>query len=430
MNPQARDSVLMVGFHFPPCALSSGHLRLLAFAKHLPECGWNPVVLSARGCAYEKTDATSIGAIPPGTPVHRAFALDARRHLGFHGKYPSILAQPDRWISWWPAAVLSGLRLIRRHRIRVIWSTYPIMTAHCVAYTLSRVTGLPWVADFRDPVASSVAGKNQMTRATQLRWEQRIISTAACSVFTTPGARRACVARYPTESREKLIAEIPNGFDEDDFEGLPGTEAPGKHATLHFVHAGALYPGGRNPIPFFEALANLKRAGVLIGSDIHVTLRASGAEAQYATALKRLGLDDMVTLAPFMPYKDALAEQIRADGLLLFQGPEYDHQIPAKLYEYIRLSRPVFALVGAQGDTAEVLRAIPHAAIAPLNDAGMIESGLVKFIDDLRGGAFDNGRGPDADAYSRRRTAARLAELLGSVSGTGEAKIGKQDENA
>jgi len=430
MNPQARDSVLMVGFHFPPCALSSGHLRLLAFTKYLPECGWNPVVLSAGGCAYEKTDATSIGAIPSGTLVHRAFALDARRHLGFHGKYPSLLAQPDRWISWWPAAVLSGLRLIRRHRIRAIWSTYPIMTAHCVAYTLSRVTGLPWVADFRDPVASSVAGKNQMTRATQLRWEQRIISTAACSVFTTPGARRACVARYPTESRGKLIVEIPNGFDEDDFDRLPEPEAPGKRATLHFVHAGALYPGGRNPVPFFEALANLKRAGVLTASNIHVTLRASGAEAQYAMALKQLGLGDIVTLAPFMPYKDALAEQVRADGLLLFQGPEYDHQIPAKLYEYIRLSRPVFALVGAQGDTAEILRAIPHATMAPLNDAGAIEAGLRGFINGLCGGAFDNISKSGIDAYSRRGTATRLAELLNRVLDSSGAKIKKQGDRA
>lgn len=430
MNPQARNNVLMVGFHFPPCALSSGHLRLLAFAKHLPEYGWNPIVLSARGYAYEKTDATSIAAIPPGTPVHRAFALDARKHLGFRGKYPSILAQPDRWISWWPAAVLSGLRLIRRHRIGAIWSTYPIMTAHCVAYTLSRIAGLPWVADFRDPVASSVAGKNQMTRATQLRWEQRIIATAACSVFTTPSARKACVARYPAESQGKLIVEVPNGFDEDDFKGLPEPEPPGKHATLHFVHAGALYPGGRNPIPFFEALANLKRSGVISAPDIHVTLRASGAEAQYAMALERLGLGDIVTLAPFMPYKDALTEQVRADCLLLFQGREYDHQIPAKLYEYIRLSKPILALVGAQGDTAEVLQAVPHAAIAPLDDASMIEAALVKVIDGLRSGIFDKSRGPDAGIYSRSHTAARLAELLTAVSGKGNAETAKQDGNA
>jgi len=273
MVPLRDNNVLMIGFHFPPCALSSGHLRLLAFAKYLPEFGWNPIVLSATRCAYEKVDPSSIGAIPHGTSVHRAFALDARRHFGIRGKYPSMLAQPDRWVSWWPSAVLAGLRLIRRHHIRAIWSTFPIMTSHCVAHSLSRITGIPWIADFRDPVSSSVAGKNRMTRQAQTRWEQRIVSHAACSVFTTPGAERACAALYPSAFAEKRIEVIPNGFDEADFAGLAAVHEVKRSSPLHFVHAGVLYQDGRNPASLFEALANLRRAGALTASDIRVTLR-------------------------------------------------------------------------------------------------------------------------------------------------------------
>ncbi|CAM5468676.1 hypothetical protein RLIN73S_06233 [Rhodanobacter lindaniclasticus] len=169
-------SVLMIAFHFPPAAMSSGHLRTLGFARHLPTSGWKPIVLSARALAYPRSMPVADGLIPKDCQVERAFALDVSRHLAIAGKYPGFLAQPDRWASWWPAAVASGLRLIRRHHVKAIWSTYPIMTAHCVAHTLSRLTRLPWIADFRDPVSTSVEPGNPYSFASQHRWERRVLS--------------------------------------------------------------------------------------------------------------------------------------------------------------------------------------------------------------------------------------------------------------
>jgi hypothetical protein len=116
--------------------------------------------------------------------------LDVQRQLSIRGKYPGFLAQPDRWSTWWVAAVWKGLRLIRQHQINAIWSTYPIMTAHCIAHTLSRVTGLPWIADFRDPVSGSVEAGNPFSVSSQTRWERKVLDRATRVVFTTPGAMR------------------------------------------------------------------------------------------------------------------------------------------------------------------------------------------------------------------------------------------------
>jgi len=411
----SRKDVLMVGFHFPPSTLSSGHLRLLAFAKYLPSFGWNPVVLTARSNIYERSDPASISTIPPDVRVHRAFALDARRHMGIGGKYPSWLARPDRWVSWWPAAVLSGLYLIKRHRIRAIWSTYPIMTAHCVAHSLSRISGLPWIADFRDPVASSVSGKDSATVASQLRWEQRVMSRSACSVFTTPGAARVGSSRYSSEPGEARIQCIANGFDEDDFTELRIDQPSRRDGPLHFVDGGVLYPEGRNPARFFEALGELKRTGALKASDIRVTLRASGSEDVYSEQLRQLGLTDIVTLAPYLPYKDALAEQAAADGLLLFQGERYDHQIPAKVYEYLRLGRPILALVGENGDTAALLREAGGAVTAPLNSAPAIAAKFMEFIDLVKQSGNGMPSSVGVQRYSRRHATQLLAGLLDHV---------------
>lgn len=404
-------SVLMVAFHFPPAAMSSGHLRTLGFARHLPASGWKPIVLSACALAYPRTADIAAGVVPENCPVHRAFALDASRHLALAGRYPGFLAQPDRWASWWPAAVVSGLRLIRRHHVQAIWSTYPIMTAHCIAHTLSRLAKVPWIADFRDPVSTSVEPGNRWSFASQHRWERRVLRDAARVVLTTPGALRDYAMAYPEADARGRLALIENGFEETAFGHLP-EPAPKAGRPLVLVHSGILYADGRNPVPFFEALARLAKAGTLSPADIHIVLRASGSESTYAREIQRLDIGRFVALEPPVSNRDALEEQARADALLLFQGARFNRQIPAKMYEYMRIGRPILALVDAGGNTAEVLRNTGGARIMPMDDADAIAAQLPKFIQDLR-----DGHGPCAPAevvarYARSEGAATLAAML------------------
>ncbi|HUY02151.1 MAG TPA: glycosyltransferase [Rhodocyclaceae bacterium] len=407
-------TVLMTGFHFPPSALSSGHLRFLAFAKYLPECGWDPVVLSATPNAYELTDPASVRSIPTGCSVYRAFALDTKRHLAVMGKYPSSLALPDRWASWWPAAVWNGLRLIKRHRAQAIWSTFPIMTSHCVAYTLHRLTGIPWIADFRDPVASSTSGKHPMAVRSQAHWERRVLSHASRSVFTTPGAMQWCAERFPEASRAGRLTVIANGYDEEAFVdlGCPPAQA-GRPLVL--LHSGLLYPEGRSPVLFFAALARLRDSGSITPGLLKVVLRASGSEAAYTREIQRLRLGEMVTLAPPIGNHEALLEQAAADGLLLFQGSKFDLQIPAKVYEYLRIGQPIFALVGPNGDTATLLRESGGAELVAADDVDAIATGLRGFLHALIQGTAPSPRPAAVVQYSRRAGAMLLASLLDQV---------------
>src|SRR5882762_1200482 len=108
--------LLMVAFHFPPFAGSSGVQRTLRFAQHLPTFGWQAVVLSAHPRAYETTSDDLLSEIPSDTHVERAFALDTARHLSIANRYPAALARPDRWMSWRWGAVAAGMRLIERFK--------------------------------------------------------------------------------------------------------------------------------------------------------------------------------------------------------------------------------------------------------------------------------------------------------------------------
>ena len=409
-SAQTARRALLVAFHYPPWASSTGHLRTLAFAQHLPNFGWRPVVLTAHTRAYEKSDQDAVNGSCTVAPVYRAFALDTRRHLGVRGKYLSLMAIPDRWVSWWPDAVRVGLRLIRKQNIDVIWSTYPILTSHLVALSLSRLSGLPWVADFRDPV--SVAGSALNKRMCQ--WlERQVIVRSAHSTFTTAGARRLYEARF-SESLLDKASVIANGYDEATFSRL-GNPLPRSNGPVTLVHSGLLYREGRNPTAFLRALAGLKERGMVESGALRVVLRASGNEDEYQRIVASLKLNDLVSFAGRIDYYAALREQANADGLLLFQGAEFNAQIPVKVYEYLRIGRPILALTDRQGETASLLAAVGHCTVASLTDEQEIASALITFLARLRSGEIEMPDRSLVSRYSRRAGAGELARVFDQV---------------
>src|SRR5262249_9172147 len=152
LSPQRRTGkrILMIAYHYPPCRGSSGLQRTLGFTRYLPAHQWEPIVLTVRPMAYADVGHDQTEDVPATIAVRRTFALDTARHCGIGGRYLGWMALPDRWVSWVVSAVPAGLQLVRRYRPDVLWSTYPIATAHLIGLTLQRLTGIPWIADFRD----------------------------------------------------------------------------------------------------------------------------------------------------------------------------------------------------------------------------------------------------------------------------------------
>jgi hypothetical protein len=128
-----------------------------------------------------------------------------------------------------------------------------------------------------------------------------------------------------------------------------------------------------------------------------------------------LGLKDIVQLAPTISYRDALREMLQADGLLLFQASMCNHQIPAKLYEYLRAGRPIFTLTDPTGNTASSLRAAHAMDIVNIADVASITHGLRRFLGRLREGTFRGVARDVANLHSRRARTRELAALLSQV---------------
>ncbi|MFM9915505.1 MAG: glycosyltransferase [Rhizobacter sp.] len=410
--------VLIVAYHYPPIAGSSGVQRTLKFSAYLRDHGWEPTVLTVNPRAYEQTTDGQMAEIPPGLRVERVFALDSARHLAIAGKYPRRFAVPDRWLSWWPAAVLKGLQIIRQERPAVIMSTFPIASAHMIARTLQQRSGLPWVADFRDNMTDPDFPRDPVTWRFNRRLEEATIRQCARAVFTTRGTKQMYAERYPEAPAERW-AIVENGYDEENFanalRGLPAA-TPVAGQPLRLVHSGILYPEERDPRPFFAAVRSLKSTGELTAERVRIVLRATASDQIYIPMLREAGIDDIVELAPSVPYAAALQEMLTADGLLLFQAAMCNHQIPAKLYEYLRAGRPILALTDPAGDTAQALRDAGTGVICDLANADDITRQLRAFVSGLQAGTLQGASAVEAQRHSRRARTAELAALFDDVS--------------
>lgn len=412
--------ILMVAYHFPPLAGSSGIQRTLRFVQHLPTLGWQPLVLSAHPRAYERTSDDLMDEVPAGTVVRRAFALDTARHLQLKGRYLGWMARPDRWISWKFDAVRQGLELIEEYKPAVIWSTYPIATAHVVASALHRKTGIPWIADFRDPMAQEGYPADPRVWQSYRDIEADAAMQARYCVFTTPGAAHMYQRRYPGAASRIVVVE--NGYDEESFASvaLPPPRLPPQSSSvsapgsrpLVMLHSGIVYPSERDPTQLFTALGRLQRAGTLSPADLCIRFRAPVHDGLLQSLARAHGAQDFIELCPAVPYREALAEMMAVDALLVMQGSGCNAQIPAKIYEYLRAGKPVLGLTDPAGDTAGVLEQAGLHDIAPLNSADEIARILPTLVRDWRGGKAALPQTSAVQQASRRGRSQALAALL------------------
>jgi len=419
-------NILMIAYHFPPIRVSSGIQRTLKFATYLRDHQWKPLVLTVSRNAYDPVSDDQMHEIPADVLVRRVFALDTSRHLAIKGRYLSWMALPDRWVSWCVAGVWAGLTWIVRYRPKVIWSTYPIASAHLLALLLHRITGIAWVADFRD----SMTEDNYPPDPAQwrvYRWlERQVIRHCSCAVFTTPGAIGMYAGRYPEIPSSRWVL-IPNGYDEENFARAEASSAYQQalaHKTNEIVllHSGVLYPSERDPTHFFKAVSELKRDGQIQAGQLKIILRATGHDGLHGKLIAENDLQDIVFLEPNIAYEPALAEMMTVDGLLIFQAANCNHQIPAKLYEYLRARRPILALTDPEGDTARALFDAGLTDIARLDNKDDIVKQLSIFIDKIKNKQSVVADEEKVTRHSRQSRTQLLADVLAACLAGQQAK--------
>jgi glycosyltransferase involved in cell wall biosynthesis len=258
-------------------------------------------------------------------------------------------------LPWVAHAVEAARHLVASQRPVAIISTSPPIACHLAAWLCSRRYGLPWIADFRDPLYGNPSRNRSWGWIWDAPVDRLINSKAAAVIANTDAAADMLRIRYPQMSHK--IHLIWNGYDPEQTIGpLP---LPERSYKL-LVHAGSLY-GQRHPTILFESLHRLMSSGKL--NPTQVKVRLVGEFYQNDRWLTESKFSELVHLgcvehtAGAVTADEAVREMAESDYLLLLDLNDrgIGLQVPAKIFEYIRIGRPILAFTGRNSPVERIL---------------------------------------------------------------------------
>ena len=409
--------VLFLAYNFPPHG-GPGVQRSLKFVKYLPEFGWQPVVLSAAEQAGPVLDPSLQGDIPAGLPVQRLPAFNIQsllaggERLGL--KRAAVLLNlllqiPDPGIFWARRARQAARQLVARTRPDLIFSTSGPNSSHVAARWIQQDSGLPWLADFRDPwSANLVIPYLPGYRALNRRLERRVLAAADRVTCVSQPWLADLQANLPPNQAGPVgkFVLIPNGYDPDDLPQLPKPAASG---PFTITHTGSLYRN-RRPDSFLAAVQLLLERGQIAREQIRVRFigRDSASQIPMAAPYEAIGYVPHAELAGYLGETHVLL-------LLLDPSPENAGNYSGKLYEYIAANRPVLGIV-PPGGVAQALIESTRTGLAVGGDPEQIAAAILSLKRAWQAGFPDFA--PDwgeIQQYSRRRLTARLAQEFDSL---------------
>lgn len=264
---------------------------------------------------------------------------------------------PDQAGPWIIPAVLTARRLVKTNKIDVVVATGSPWSSLIVAYLVNKLTGVPYICDFRDPWIANPFhhSKGKLLDKLAEKLEHKIVLNSFAVSLNTMPLMKQFQTRYPDIAKENFEV-IPNGFDSNEFSSIARIDEPASTKnTITLTHAGFLY-GLRDPATLLDAMRktnelirdkNLKFCFKQIGA---VSLSYDVTE-KYSDLVK----DGSLQLLAPMAYRDCLCELKQADYVVNIQ-PKTTTQVPSKLYDYLALSRPIINITPMDGALGELVR--------------------------------------------------------------------------
>ncbi len=413
--------LLMIINFFPPAA-GGGVYRPLSFVKYLARASWQITVVTPRPGEFWISDPELEAQIPDGVRVVRTGSLSASRGLNRLGRgrsrrssggfgllrsFGEIFLVPDTYIGWIPFAVREAEKLCGEKAFDIVYSTSPPDSSHLAARRISRRFGLPWVADFRDPwIALHLRRPPTPLHASWHRRLERRALEADAVLVTTQWHGEMLRSRFP-DSRIELI---PNGYDEEDFEGVGGFEPPARPFTI--LHGGMLTLG-RTIGPFLEGLSLFTGENPEARNDLRVIF-LGGRESRNEELTVEAGLGDIVSFEDNVSHAECVRRECSSHVLLLIKHDDerYRGLVPGKLYEYLGARRPILAVV-PDSEAADIVRDTHRGEVAPIGDARAIADGIATMYRLFRDGSLDSAYAlNELPGFTRSRAAARLDRIM------------------
>jgi len=409
--------LLLITPFFPPMS-RVGAKRPLMLARHLPAAGWEVVVLTApRG--WDPEDPELERLVPPAVEVVREYCGRPPRARPTPPAAPAAASAPgffsnpylspfDRFLSQVPRAVRAARALVAARGIDVISVCADPFTALFTGALTSRATGVPFVADLRDPWALQAA--KQAMRPAPSRWmvhrsERWAFRRAAEIVVNTGEALEAYRQAYAGTLPPERFHEVRNAFDLGMFDP-PVVSRPDRFTVLHFGQFRLLVPAA----PLLEAFARFVKERHLSPDKARLAVTGTFRAEDRAHA-ERLGLEPYLEVQPDVPYRRSLGLLRSAHVLAFALDRRMEMTIPAKLYDYLAARRPIAALCD-QPEPARMVTESGSGLVADPADPAAGAERLGRFYDRFLADGLPDLPSEAAAPYSAPVQAERFAAVL------------------
>jgi glycosyltransferase involved in cell wall biosynthesis len=404
----------MFAYYFPPLG-GSGVQRTLKYVKYLPRHGFEPLVVTGRPRWFSQaSDEALLQEIPSCATVVQAPTIPfdyvqgkidgLLRRLGTSSRVVRGALWPDPLVGWVPGAVWQARRLIREHHPSILYSTSLPATSHLAALIVHRLTGLPWVADFRDALTydpEPVYTRYHPPVRVYAELERRVVhearyTTVACDSIELYGLGR-------DDRRRRLI---PNGVDLED---LPTDMkvSTGPVGRFRLSYVGTLY-GARNAAPVFDAVRALVRRGLIDPDRFEIRVVGNAVTGSVAD------VPVPVTYTGFVDHRQAVAEMLDSTALI-FHAPAHVPGASGKIYEYLTSGRPVLCVANPNNAAYRLVEELGAGECADVRDPTSVEGALQRLLTRWEHGPLaplENVRDEAIRRFSRAKLAGELADLL------------------
>jgi glycosyltransferase involved in cell wall biosynthesis len=429
--------VLIITYYWPP----SGGVavqRVLKFTKYLRDFNWEPVIYTVSNGEFPELDYSQISEISTDLKVYKTkiwepYTLYKRitgkkKKVGIHrnevksGGKISIAESISLWIRgnffipdsrflWIKPSVSFLKKIVNKNEYQAIISTGPPHTNHLIALKLSNLTGIPWLADFRDPWTTMDYYKDlRLTRFADTKhrkFELEVLKTA--SVVTVVGS---FMKREFDDKGAKRVEVIANGFDESDFISTNAT----LDAEFSIVHVGSFLKR-RNPVALWGAISKLKVIKHPLLNNLKIKL-VGRIDPAILDSIEAFHIKEFVEEIPFKPHAEAV-QFLKSAHILLLLIDDFDGSkwvLTGKLFEYMASGRPVLCIGPTDGDASKVIGETGIGNTFGFEDC----DGLVAYLIDQHNLYLSNelklNKHTSVAAYSRRELTRKLAQLLDEIS--------------
>lgn len=359
-------NLLVISYFYPP-QKGIGGKRIFRLLSRLPALGWAPTVLTTPWPpALDRDMSQPIFA--EGITLERGYVPPwfwRRYHGEQGGEYqPGPLAKGlaslsrlfgypidgKLWLA--PFAYCRAIELGREKPFDAVLSTSSPYSSHLVALSVAKRLGVPFFADLRDPWTFNFLWRDRPPLQKKLdHAAERLVFSSATKVFLAAEATRVRYQELYPQFSEKMLT-IYSGFEEDP-EGAPVLPWPEERPKVAVAHFGRFY-GVRRMDKTLSSLAAASQSLGLGPKDLQL-LVLGDVQPKDQEQIDALGLSSLLKVSPMMPYEEGLSLLRGADVLFLCDYDVEPYFVPGKLFDYLRVNRPIFAL-----SANEELRQIIH----------------------------------------------------------------------